>query len=300
MKVVACCHLYPPGSRVGSWLSTHEYLAELVRRGHQVDVIRLRAGVRSDYRHEGVTVHAGPGWRDRLIPTADVVVAHCGDGGALDQATAPTVRFVHMPCPDKDLTADLVIWNSETSRLPIPGRSIVLHPPVHPDRYRTAPGDHVTLVNLSKAKGVKTLHRVAQRMPDVRFLGVRGGYGGQHAPKLPNLEAVRTVTDMRAVYRRTRILIAPSSYESWGRVGVEAMASGIPVVAHPTPGLVESLGDAGIFVDRDDVDGWVEQIRRLQDPTEWSAASRLATARSAELDPGDDLDRFVEEIEALC
>lgn len=300
MKVVACCHLYPPGSRVGSWLSTHEYLAELVRRGHLVDVIRLRAGVRSDYRHEGVTVHAGPGWRDRLIPAADVVVAHCGDGGALGQATVPTVRFVHMPCPDKDLTADLVIWNSETSRLPIPGRSIVLHPPVHPDRYRTTPGDHVTLVNLSKAKGVKTLHRVAQRMPESRFLGVRGGYGGQHAPKLPNLEAVRTVTDMRAVYRRTRILIAPSSYESWGRVGVEAMASGIPVIAHPTPGLVESLGDAGVFVDRDDVDGWVEQIRRLQDPTEWAAASRLATARSAELDPGDDLDRFVEEIEALC
>lgn len=300
MRVVACCHLYPPGSRVGSWLSTHEYLAELVRRGHRVDVIRLRAGVRSDYRHEGVTVHAGPGWRDRLIPTADVVVAHCGDGGALDQATAPTVRFVHMPCPDKDLTADLVIWNSETSRLPIPGRSIVLHPPVHPDRYRTTPGDHVTLVNLSKAKGVKTLHRVAQQMPDVRFLGVRGGYGGQHAPKLPNLEAVRTVTDMRAVYRRTRILIAPSEYESWGRVGVEAMASGIPVIAHPTPGLVESLGDAGVFVDRDDTDGWVEQIRRLQDPDEWAAASRLATARSAELDPGDDIDRFVEEIEALC
>lgn len=300
MKVVACTHQYPPGSRVGSWLSTHEYLAHLAARGHRVDVIRLRAGRRSDYRHEGVTVHAGPGWRDRLIPEADVLVAHCGDGGAIAEASCPTVRFVHMPCPDKDLAADLVVWNSETSRVPIPGRSIVLHPPVHPDRYRTTPGDRVTLVNLSKAKGVKTLHRVAQRLPDVRFLGVRGGYGGQHVPKLPNLEPVRTTQDMRSVYRRTRILLAPSEYESWGRAGVEAMASGIPVIAHPTPGLVESLGEAGVFVDRDDIEGWAEQIVRLLDPVEWAEASRLALARSAELDPAEDLDRFVEEIEGLC
>ncbi|MFE4971343.1 glycosyltransferase [Kitasatospora sp. NPDC056651] len=50
------------------------------------------------------------------------------------------------------------------------------------------------------------------------------------------------------VYARSRVVLMPSSHESWGRVGVEAFASGIPVIAHPTPGLAECLGHAGIYV----------------------------------------------------
>lgn len=80
---------------------------------------------------------------------------------------------------------------------------------------------------------------------------------------------------------------------------VEAIASGIPVIAHPTDGLVESLGPAGIFVDRADGQAWLDEIERLHDPAEWAEASRLSLARSAELDPQADLDRFVNIIEAL-
>ncbi|MFI1769152.1 glycosyltransferase family 4 protein [Streptomyces sp. NPDC020800] len=58
------------------------------------------------------------------------------------------------------------------------------------------------------------------------------------------------------VYSRSRVMLMPSLYESWGRVAVEAFASGIPVIAHPTPGLVESLGEAGIFAYRDDLNAW--------------------------------------------
>lgn len=294
MRVVACAHLYPPASRVGSWISTHEYLAHLVRRGHRVDVVRLRAGRRADYEHEGVTVHSGPGWVERL--PADVLIAHCSDGGAVTNADVPTVRFVHMPCRASDLDADLVVWNSEASRVPISGRSMVLHPPVDPAKYATTPGDAVTLVNLTKAKGVHTFWQLAEAMPDVPFLGVKGGYGHQHPPKLPNVEIMASQRDMRAVYAKTRILLAPSEYESWGRVGVEAMASGIPVIAHPTPGLIESLGDAGTFVPRSDIDGWEHAIRSM----DWDAQSAKAKARSAELDPAADLDLFADTIEAMC
>jgi glycosyltransferase involved in cell wall biosynthesis len=78
------------------------------------------------------------------------------------------------------------------------------------------------------------------------------------------------------------------------------MASGIPVIAHPTPGLVESLGEGGIFVDRDDIDGWVATLRALENPAEWQAASDRALRRSKELDPTEDLQRWCEAIESLA
>jgi glycosyltransferase involved in cell wall biosynthesis len=56
------------------------------------------------------------------------------------------------------------------------------------------------------------------------------------------------------------VLMVPSVHESYGMAAVEALASGIPVIAHPTPGLREALGDAGTFVDRADVRVWVAAV----------------------------------------
>ncbi|MFI7020964.1 glycosyltransferase [Streptomyces sp. NPDC050164] len=65
---------------------------------------------------------------------------------------------------------------------------------------------------------------------------------------------------------------------------VEALASGIPVIAHPTPGLREALGDAGTFVDRADYRAWGNTIRdlyRTGDPR--AEATAAALERSAVL-----------------
>jgi glycosyltransferase involved in cell wall biosynthesis len=197
--------------------------------------------------------------------------------------------------------ASLVVYNAEWSAAaaPAPCPSIVVRPPVHADKYRTTPGDRVTLINLSEAKGVRTAWRAAERLPDVEFLGVLGGYGEQIRPRLPNWETIGTQTDMRAVYGRTRVLLMPSAAESWGRTAVEAMCSGIPVIAHPTAGLVECLSYAGVFVDRDDADGWAAAIRDLLDPRSWATWSARASHRARQLDPADDIALFIESITAL-
>jgi glycosyltransferase involved in cell wall biosynthesis len=130
-------------------------------------------------------------------------------------------------------------------------------------------------------------------MHEVQFLAVRGGYGNQLTPvKLKNARLVGPIEDMRDVYRQTRILLMPSEAETWGRVGLEAMASGIPVIAHPTPGLRESLGDAATFIDRDDDEAWVTEIRRLMRPLPWSEASGKAKAHADRFDPLAELERF--------
>jgi glycosyltransferase involved in cell wall biosynthesis len=77
----------------------------------------------------------------------------------------------------------------------------------------------------------------------------------------------------------------PSDYESWGRVAVEAMACGIPVIAHPTPGLRESLSWAGTFADRNDPRLWVEAIANLDPKQAYISAREKSLARAKELDP---------------
>ncbi|WP_269930503.1 glycosyltransferase family 4 protein [Aminobacter sp. HY435] len=56
----------------------------------------------------------------------------------------------------------------------------------------------------------------------------------------------------------------PSRIEGFGLPAVEAMASGCPVVASTSPCLPEICGDAALYADPDDIDGWADAVRRLQ------------------------------------
>ncbi|MGW8779763.1 hypothetical protein ACWGNM_17115 [Streptomyces sp. NPDC055796] len=49
------------------------------------------------------------------------------------------------------------------------------------------------------------------------------------------------------------------------RVAVEAFSSGIPVIAHPSLGLIESLGSAGIYAYRDDFQAWGDALSTLRE-----------------------------------
>lgn len=173
--------------------------------------------------------------------------------------------------------------------------SAVVYPPIYVKDYKThTDRTYVTLVNCNAAKGAKQFYEIARQMPDVQFLAVAGFYGDQVAPpRLPNLKALKAQQDIRNVYSRTKILLVPSEKESWGRVAIEAAASGIPVVASATPGLKEALGPAGIFCDRSDIDAWVTEIRRLvTQPLAYEQASRAAARRAAALDPTEQLERM--------
>jgi hypothetical protein len=283
-------------------MATHRYLAHLVGRGWAVDVIAHLAS-HGCYVLDGVTVH--PGTAD--IEDADVVVAHAGDSSAAVQRArargAPVVTMVHgYPVKNLDGSA-LVVFNSHASRdaAEWAGEWIVARPPTVPGLYRTTPGERVTLVNCSVDKGGDIFWVLARALPNVDFLGVRGGYGSQKVRHADNVTYVPSTDDMRSVYSQTRVLLMPSKRETWGMTAVEAMASGIPVIANPTDGLRESLGDAGIFCDRTVLAPWREAVLRLHDPDEWHAASEKALKRSAELyeQTLGDLETFIAAIGRL-
>ncbi|MEV2255597.1 glycosyltransferase family 4 protein [Streptomyces sp. NPDC050147] len=317
---------YPPAHNAGSEWMLHSMLKPLADRGHRVTIWLSHPGkIKKAYDFEGVRVvpfQEGTGFA-AAAQKADILLSHYENvpivAGLARTHAIPTVVICHdnfAATFHNAAGADLVVYNSEWirregevhfARYPhalLPQHSLVVRPPVTAADYATTPGNSATLVNLNPDKGGELFWQVAAWSPTWHFLGVRGAYGQQLEPPTPlaNGEVIDGVPghQMRHhVYARTRVVLMPSIYESWGRVAVEAFASGIPVIAHPTPGLVESLGEAGIFAYRDDLSAWIHALKHLQTPRNWRQASHRAKARSRALSTTTDLDAWCDAIESL-
>lgn len=286
-------HQYPPLHNAGAEWMVHEMNKFLVSQGHQVDVVLPITGMKP-YNFEGVNVEYDQyrGTWDK-VKKCDFILSHLDRSGkALNVAELfkkPFVFVVHNTNRfgllfHKPQIKRYVIYNSEFTRemkYPCPGT--VVHPPVDGKRYKVRRGSKLTLVNLFERKGSLTFQAIARLMPDRDFLGVEGSYGKQEKAPVKNITYMENGPDMKKVYSQTKILLMPSLYESYGRTAVEAMASGIPVIASPTPGLKESLGDAGIFASPERPEEWVERIKELDDTDVYKAASKKCLERFAEI-----------------
>lgn len=298
VTVLAYIDRYPPGQNAGAEWMVHHLLRDSVARGHRALVA---TAARRPYELEGVQVHPAKDV-DRLVDEADVMVSHLlWTQPAEELADAHQVPLVYLLHNDSQVRAwrlthldmTLLVANSEWIAATLDtwrGPLTVVRPPVFVADYETGPPpagrSHVTLVNVHPEKGSDLFYRLARAQPGRRFLGVQGAYGNQRLPRGERNvdwqpQTGRIVPD---VYARTRVLLVPSAYESWGRVAVEAMCSGIPVIAHPTPGLTEALGDAAIFADRDDQAAWEKALADLDDPEIYETWSSRARARAAVLD----------------
>jgi glycosyltransferase involved in cell wall biosynthesis len=294
----------------------HAMCKALLDEGHEVAVFAtVMPEAPTHYLYDGVEVVVtnlayGRMYIERWQP--DVIVSHHDNTirakNISRKLKIPLVFISHndlsVVYPHLDIEPDLVVFNTEwlAEKLKRDGmRYTIVHPPVYAEQHRTSPGTKVTLVNLNENKGSGVFYELARRHPEWEFLAVEGGHGDQIYPDLPNIELVKQTDNMRDdVWAKTKVLLMPSVYESYGMAGIEALASGIPVICHPTPGLKESQGPTGIFVDRDEIDWWEHQVfMLLHNQVEWEAASKRALKRSAELDPDAEMSHWVSEIEGL-
>lgn len=89
------------------------------------------------------------------------------------------------------------------------------------------------------------------------------------------LDTVRIVpavdeADKPALYRAALAFCFPSRYEGFGFTPLEAMASGVPVLAADAASLPEVVGEGGILLPPDDARAWADAVVALVD----SAAER--------------------------
>jgi hypothetical protein len=290
-------------------------LDALPRDEFEVEVLSFGAGdvvgTASPYWYEGTKVTRG--FVTDFVP--DVIITHHGPGSRVSRSFAeqhPGCAVVAVYHNDRyeiqdinDLDADLNVYNTEWVKEALCGIGLVVHPPLEYDRHFVPDtGESVTMVNLQENKGVGTFERVAARMAETPFLAVIGTHGPQDLTldRYANIEIHPVTQDMREVWARTKVVLMPSGYESFGMVAAEACVSGIPVIAHPTPGLVECLGFAGIFVDREDTEGYERVLSLLlTDRGAYEEHSAKAALRAAQLvtQTEQELSQFVNEIRKL-
>jgi glycosyltransferase involved in cell wall biosynthesis len=87
---------------------------------------------------------------------------------------------------------------------------------------------------------------------------------------------------LEALYNRAVVLLYPSTFEGFGWPIIEAQACGCPVICTNSGPMPEAAGDAGLFHDVDDEEGFAADLLRLTDPTErarWSEKSLQNAAR---------------------
>lgn len=304
MRILWSLHLYFPDHLCGSERYAHEVNKYLLSRGHEVRVVHHDAskyGIRLPYTYEGIEVHANTKHLDQYR-WADVILTHL-DYTRLTlevarHAKKPIVFFSHNDIPYESVKSTLarcsVVYNSQwiADKQIYPHRSIVIPPPVAEWNPTEGKRKYIALISLNENKGGKQLYEIARQMPDHHFLGVIGSYDPQFVQyDLPNVRIINKTTDMQSVYDETKILIMPSKYESWGLTASEAMANGIPVICTPTPGLKENCGDAAIYVDRDDIKGWVKAIKKMN----YEKQKAKSLERAKEANRLDQLENFLYE-----
>ena len=168
----------------------------------------------------------------------------------------------------------------------------VIHPIIDRKKYWTeTTRENVTFINPHPFKGLDVALAVARHCPDIPFSFVQSWPLGavehralvEQLAELPNVNLLPAVMDMRQIYGKCRILIAPSRWqEAYGRVVTEAQYSGIPVIASNRGGLPEAVGSGGLLLAHNAPTGdWVSAAQRLwYDDACYSVLSAAAYAHS--------------------
>ena len=191
-------------------------------------------------------------------------------------------------------------------------RSVVIPPMIEVEKYATdGPKDMITFINPNIEKGYETALAIATACPEVPFQFVeswslpdeRVDLINRDIAGLQNVTLVRRSNDMRDIYARTKILLAPSQWEeAWGRVASEAHCSGIPVIGSDCGGLGEAIGPGGVVISRDaPIEDWVRSVKliwRDVNVYEQLSARALEYARREALNPAYQYGQLMEVVAA--
>jgi glycosyltransferase involved in cell wall biosynthesis len=144
------------------------------------------------------------------------------------------------------------------------GRFDVIYPEFEPGRFllrgARREGRFITGICGFAYKGAHIFAELAKSFPDETFLlvGNRDHGLSNLFARQSNIKLMPYCTQQKQFLRLSKIVLVPSQLpEPFGRIAIEGMANGIPVLASLNGGLCEILGDSG------------SGIRHYRDPSAW-------------------------------
>jgi glycosyltransferase involved in cell wall biosynthesis len=219
-------------------------------------------------------------------------------GAYLRTRLGPAAREARVVTTPSDYVRQLLIdrFGLDDARVvvipaPIPSRSIV-KTDVGPLGVWSGAPFFVYAAITHPHKNHLTLLRAFARLAAIRkevALVLTGGIGAREGEVLAEIGRLRLDgrvhrlgriprADLDALFSQAVALTFPSRHEGYGLPVAEAMALGCPVIASRTPALREVVGDGGLLVDPDDVNGWSEAMLALLD-NETLRATLIAAGR---------------------
>ncbi len=312
--IVWIMRAYVPNMTAGAEITCHITNKQLLKDGFEVTVI-VKHYVTD--KQDGVKIlksddeiyDATPEAQDALQRASVICIQNLYYDIGLNIAKKyrkPICYFIHATSRGKEFFGYSgswpihVVYNSWSMKADIGAnyKNYVLKPYVDMARFKplaAAAGSplryYVTLINLNESKGGQILIELAKAMPEVQFLGVEGGYGDQiRDHSIRNITYIPKTDKIEDVYAKSQIVLMPSTLETWGRVAIEAMASGVPVIINDIQGMREACQEGALVANRNDLAEWIRLIRRLRNnPMFYSQQVQKAQQRIQELEDDSDM-----------
>lgn len=254
-----------------------------------VILFRLRSLLRRiKDRHSKIVVHAHLTWPFIFIPIAvlgqNIPIIYTEHSTGNRRRKLPGIRFldrlwyrnfeliVSISGGVRDALFSHLGHVHPSDRFPVIHNGSRLFSVYHRTRRYQSKIRLLSVGSLTKHKGLdfalRVVKSIASEVEEYRIVG-KGPQKQRierDAIKLGIGELVRFVgwtDDVERYYRSADILLIPSVREGFGLVAIEAMSTGLPVVASNVPGLREIIetGVRGATVVNRNVDDWVEAIR---------------------------------------
>src|SRR5438309_748689 len=275
MRIFQATDCYPPPLVGGRDLHVRLLAHELARRGHEVEVVTLggRGGTRTEF-DGGIPVHRIAGWSRVLNPFY-----------------ADPEHPYHPTVPDPGMVRSLAALVRERRPQVVHSHSWILH-------------SLLAFLPSHQTRLVVTMHEYGLVCPKNTFVyksGVCTGpkfakciacASGQYGP-LRSVALTTGLNLMRLWHHRVdrcmavcTVAVVPSRWpEPFGRVALEAMGAGCPVVASAVGGLADLVvdGTTGILVPPGDVAALGAAIQQLlADPGRRKGMGNAGRRRAAE------------------